>query len=79
MKKRASLPFSALVLAALGLPCLGYGLALLAGVGSFGHPLLTEPGAGIAFAVTGIALVGSAGFPFMLRRLANAEEADEPQ
>jgi hypothetical protein len=74
MSRRPSVPLSALALAALGLPCLAYGVALLFGAGHFGHPLLLEPGAGIAFAVTGVALVGSAGFPFVLRRLANAEE-----
>jgi hypothetical protein len=77
MSRRASLPFSALALATLGLPCLAYGAALLFGVGSFGHPLLAEPGAGLALAVTGVALIGSAGFPFVLRRLANAEEGTE--
>lgn len=78
MGKRFAVPLSALVLAVLGLPCMVYGAALLFGAGNFGHPLLTEPGAAIAFMVTGVALIGSAGFPFVLRRLANAEEARDP-
>ncbi|QID19695.1 hypothetical protein G3580_02600 [Nitrogeniibacter mangrovi] len=64
-----------------GLTCLLFGLALLLGIGTGLHPLLGSSGAGLAIVVSGVALVGSAGFPLVIARLTAQEEAgaDEAQ
>jgi len=74
-------PLSVWVMGLLGLACILTGLLLLAGIGTTLHPLLANSGAGLAIIVSGIALVGSAGFPLAFARLAarDAEQADRPQ
>jgi len=44
------------------------------GLGSWLHPLLEDPMAGLAFIVSALALFGSAAFPLVLRRLQDAEQ-----
>ncbi|WP_235026910.1 hypothetical protein [Cognatazoarcus halotolerans] len=67
-------PWLAWSMALCGAAAALFGLALMFGAGRHWHPLLAEDGAGIVFLVSGIALVGSAAFPIVLRRLASAEE-----
>jgi hypothetical protein len=69
------LPLSVWLMAVPGLLCILCGLALLAGVGTGLHPLLANSGAGLAILVSGVALVGSAGFPLVFARLAARDEA----
>lgn len=64
-----------IVLIVLGAGCFLMGGLILAGVAPGGHPLLQGPEAAIAFIVSGVALVGSAGFPIALRRLAARDAA----
>lgn len=72
---RLTIPLSAWLLGIPGALCLLGGLVLLAG--DFGpiHPILAEPGTGLALVVSAVALLGSAAFPVVLRRLA---ERDAP-
>ena len=68
-----ALPLSAWLLGLPGIACLVAGLALLLGDFNAMHPILAESGTGIALIVSAIALLGSAAFPIVLRRLANAD------
>jgi hypothetical protein len=79
--QRTRWPLSVWIMGLLGLACILAGLLLLAGIGTALHPLLANSGAGLAMIVSGIALVGSAGFPLAFARLAarDAAEADEAQ
>lgn len=61
-------------MALCGIAAALFGLALMLGAGGDWHPLLAEDGAGVVFLVSGIALIGSAAFPIVLRRLANDDE-----
>jgi len=67
-------PWLAWSMALCGLTAALFGLALMLGMGRDWHPLLAEDGAGVVFLVSGIALIGSAAFPIVLRRLARADE-----
>ena len=62
-----------------GLVCLAGGLTLI--VGDFGHlhPILAESGTGIVLVVSAIALLGTAAFPLVLRRLAAADSKRQDQ
>ena len=64
------IPLAAWLLGVPGCACLAGGALLLAEVLPVTHPLLTEPGSALALIVSGVALVGSAGFPLVLARLA---------
>lgn len=66
-------PLSFIVLAGLGLLLAVPGAAALAGVGGEVHPLLADPGAGIALLVSAAALIGSGLFPLVISRLMRAE------
>ncbi|WP_240794489.1 hypothetical protein [Azoarcus sp. DD4] len=72
---RILLPLSAWLLGLPGLVCLAAGIALVAG--DFGgiHPILAEPGTGLALIVSAIALLGSAAFPVALAHLARRDAA----
>ncbi len=74
-------PLSVWFMGLPGLACLAFGLALLAGFGTDLHPLLGNSGAGLAIVVSGVALIGSAGFPLVLARLAARDDvaADDRQ
>ncbi|THF63084.1 hypothetical protein E6C76_17690 [Pseudothauera nasutitermitis] len=74
-RSRTALPLATWLLGLPGLCCLLLGLILLAGDFARLHPLLGGPAAGLALLVSAIALLGSAAFPFALRRLA---EQDRP-
>ena len=67
-------PWFAWSMALCGAAATLFGLALMFGMGRNWHPLLAEDGAGVVFLASGIALVGSAMFPIVLRHLANADE-----
>lgn len=77
--RRAALPLSAWLLGLPGLICLFGGLALLVGDFSELHPILAADGSAIVLIVSAIALLGSAAFPIVLRRLANAEAPADGQ
>jgi len=79
--QRLRWPLSVWIMGLLGLACLISGLALLAGIGTHLHPLLENSGAGLAIVVSGVALIGSAGFPLAFARLAarDAAGANEAQ
>lgn len=62
-------PISVWLMGVPGAACALFGLALLAGIGTGLHPLLANSGAGLAILVSGIALIGSAGFPLAFARL----------
>jgi len=66
----ATIPLSAWLLGLPGLACLIAGIVLL--TFDFGalHPLLGGSGAGVALLVSAVALLGSAAFPLVIRRLA---------
>lgn len=69
-------PLSFLTLGALGLACLGSGIAAFAGLLADVHPLFADGlAAGLALVVSAIALLLSAAFPLVLRRLAEREQA----
>ncbi len=70
-----NIPLSAWLLGIPGTLCLLSGAVLLAGDFHTLHPLLADAGAGIVLIVSGIALLGSAGFPLVLSRLAAGDEA----
>ena len=63
------MPLSALLLSLLGVLCLIPAVVSLMGFGGVIHPVLADPLAGLAFLVSAIALLGSAGFPLVIRRL----------
>ncbi|MDD3352248.1 hypothetical protein [Zoogloea sp.] len=68
-------PWSVWALGLPGVACLLLGMGLLAGVGSGFHPLLQASGAELVLIVSGVALLGTAGFPLVLARLADKDEA----
>lgn len=70
-----NIPLSVWLLGIPGLICIVAGIVLLAGDFQRIHPLLGGAGAGLAAFVSGIALIGSAGFPLALSRLAARDEA----
>ncbi len=72
---RPAIPLAAWLLGLPGMVCLCAGLLLLAGDFASLHPLLAGSAAGLALLVSAIALLGSAAFPVVLRRLA---ERDRP-
>lgn len=68
-------PISFLILSVLGVICLLIGLATLAGLLEGLHPLFADGlAAGLALIVSAVALLLSAAFPLVLRRLAEREE-----
>ncbi len=68
-------PLSFLILCTLGIACLLAGIAAFAGLLAGLHPLFIDGlGAGLALIVSAIALLLSAAFPLVLRRLAEREE-----
>ena len=68
-----SWPLSFLILAAIGLLCLIAGLLSLAGALRGWHPLFNDSAAGIMLLVSAIALFVTAGFPLVLRGLAEKD------
>lgn len=72
-----AIPLAAWLLGLPGIACLTAGAALL--VGDFGayHPILAEPGTGLALLVSALALLGSAAFPVVLARLAHGDLSRE--
>lgn len=66
----ATIPLTAWLLGLPGLVCLVAGIVLLAFDFGTVHPLLEGAGAGLALLVSAVALLGSAAFPLVLRRLA---------
>lgn len=69
-------PLSFLILAILGVACLLAGIAALAGLLAGLHPLFADGlAAGLALIVSAVALLLSAAFPLVLRRLAEREDA----
>lgn len=62
-------PLSFIVPTALGVLATIASVMAFAGVGDRLHPLLNDTGAGIALAVSAIALFGSGLFPFVIARL----------
>jgi hypothetical protein len=68
------LPFLTWLLGIPGLACLATGLAVFSGLPSRFHPLLADPGTGLALVVSAIALLGSAAFPLVISRLAAQDE-----
>ena len=69
--KMRALPFTTLALALPGLACLLAAPWLW--LAPPDHPLLGDPSAPLALLVSAIALLGSAGFPLVLARLAQAD------
>lgn len=66
-------PLSFLLCTGLGILCAIPGLVSMAGFGHLLHPLLADEGAGLAFVVSAVALIGSGLFPFVIARLRAAE------
>ena len=62
-------PVSFIVCTVLGVLCGIPGLVSMAGGGHLIHPLLADEGAGLAFVVSAVALIGSGLFPFVIARL----------
>lgn len=77
-EKPYALPLSAWLLGIPGLVCLIAGLALAMSDFSGLHPMLAEPGTAIVLIVSAIALLGSAAFPAVLKRLADKDQAATP-
>ncbi|NMG70040.1 hypothetical protein [Parazoarcus communis] len=76
--KPYALPLSTWLLGIPGLVCLIAGLVLAAGDFSGHHPMLAEPGTAIVLIVSAVALLGSAAFPAVLKRLADNDRAATP-
>ncbi len=68
------IPLAAWLLGLPGLLCLVGGAVVLAGDFGAIHPLLGEPGTGLALIVSAVALLGSAAFPIALARLADRDQ-----
>jgi hypothetical protein len=69
-------PLSFLFFAGLGVVCLLAGIAALAGLLNGVHPLFNDGlAAGLALIVSAVALILTAAFPLVLRRLAEREGA----
>ena len=66
-------PFSFIALTTLGTLCAIPGALSLAGFGASIHPILEDPMAGLAFIVSAIALIGSAAFPLVIKKLQESE------
>ena len=62
-------PFSFIALTSLGVLVALCGLVVLAGFGERLHPMLTDPGSGIALLASAVALIGSGLFPLVIARL----------
>lgn len=77
-RKPHPLPLSTWLLGIPGLACLGAGLVLALGDFSGQHPMLAEPGTAIVLIVSAVALLGSAAFPAVLKRLADHDQAATP-
>ncbi len=71
------IPVVAWLLAIPGVLCLLAGIVLLSGDFAAVHPLLGGAGAGLALLVSAVALLGSAGFPIALQRLADRDGAGQ--
>ncbi len=71
----SSLPLATWLLGLPGLLLLPPGLWMMLADTSSLHPLLDGPWAGIALVVSAVALIGSAGFPLALQRLADRDLA----
>lgn len=69
------IPIASWLLGVPGLALLPAGLWLMIADVSRLHPMLDGPWAGIALLVSAIALIGSAGFPLVLSRLAAQDRA----
>lgn len=78
-QKNHPLPLSTWLLGTPGLVCLIAGLVLAAGDFSRYHPMLAEPGTAIVLIVSAVALLGSAAFPAVLKRLADQDQAATPR
>jgi hypothetical protein len=70
---RHPIPLAAWLLGLPGVLCLVGGVVLLAADFGHLHPLLGGSAAGLALLVSAIALLGSAAFPVVLRRLAEQD------
>lgn len=68
-------PISFLVCTVLGVLCAVPGLVSMAGFGALIHPILADEGAGLAFVVSAVALIGSGAFPLVIARLRASEGA----
>lgn len=68
-------PVSFIVCTVLGVFCGIPGLVSMAGFGAMIHPLLADEGAGLAFVVSAVALIGSGAFPLVIERLKENEGA----
>jgi len=66
-------PISFVVCTVLGILCAIPGIVSMAGFGAAIHPVLADEGAGFAFLVSAVALVGSGLFPLVIARLRAAE------
>jgi hypothetical protein len=66
-------PLSFLALTFFGVLCGVPGLVSMAGFGGLIHPLLADEGAGLAFVVSAVALIGSGMFPLVIARLRASE------
>lgn len=66
-------PLSFIILSALGLLSSLAALLSFAGFGALLHPVLEDSMAGLAFAVSAIALFGSAAFPLLIEKLKEDE------
>jgi hypothetical protein len=67
-------PISFIVCTVLGILCGIPGLVSMAGFGAAIHPVLADEGAGLAFVVSAVALIGSGLFPLVIARLRAGEE-----
>lgn len=67
-------PISFIVCTVLGILCGIPGLVSMAGFGASIHPVLADEGAGLAFVVSAVALIGSGLFPLVIARLRAGEE-----
>lgn len=68
-------PASFVILTGLGILCAIPGAVSLLGFGGLLHPVLEDPMAGVAFIVSGVALLGSGAFPLVIEKLKEDEGA----
>ena len=68
-------PISFIVCTVLGVLCGIPGLVSMAGFGGLIHPVLADEGAGLAFVVSAVALIGSGAFPLVIARLRASDGA----
>jgi hypothetical protein len=69
------LPLASWLLGLPGVACLLAGIALVAGDFGEVHPLLGGEAAALALIVSAVALLGSAAFPAVIRRLEQRDDA----